>query len=419
MAKIQNYINDRNKYKVDKTYQRPSDAWSTEDNQCLIDTIIKDEPMPLFFLNYKQDEDVYYVVDGQQRLNAILKFHDNKLKLNKKFSGKALHGKTFNGDNPIDDDTKKAFLEYDLKFKILDDYDDEKVRVIFSRLQRGKPLQLGEKLNACPGEIVNCMREIANHKFLSKSTGVPKNRYGIFPDAARILFYEIYGAKQCGTKEIYQFFEEKSEVNSKTKEYKNAINVLNYLEKCFPAKPGNYDFLEKHAWVFAVYTMVRDLKMFYSLEKQEKHIFNFINTFHKQVYNEDFRSSNRIYQKFYENIRGGWSEKIIMLRRDTLINEFLKKNKLKELDLKRQISDEEKLNVFSKLTDQLCEMCKNTIFKNYKDAEYHHIDRYADGGKTKKDNIMAICKECHKRIHGKVAIIVPNDNEFEESNNGD
>ena len=88
----------------------------------------------------------------------------------------------------------------------------------------------------------------------------------------------------------------------------------------------------------------------------------------------------------------------------------------KELDLKRQISNEEKLNVFSKLPDQLCELCRNVKFKNYKEAEYHHIDRYIDGGKTKKDNIMAICKECHKRLHGKAVIIVPNENEIEEEN---
>lgn len=47
--KIQDYINDRNKYRVDLTYQRPDDAWSKEDKQCLIDTILKGEPLPIFF----------------------------------------------------------------------------------------------------------------------------------------------------------------------------------------------------------------------------------------------------------------------------------------------------------------------------------------------------------------------------------
>ena len=41
MPKIQAFINNRHKYVVDKTYQRPADAWSLEDNQCLIDTILR------------------------------------------------------------------------------------------------------------------------------------------------------------------------------------------------------------------------------------------------------------------------------------------------------------------------------------------------------------------------------------------
>ena len=85
--KVQDYINDRDKYKVDETYQRPNNAWSNDDKQCLIDTILKEEPLPLFFLNYKSDENIFYIVDGQQRLSCIADFYDNKIKsrLNRKY----------------------------------------------------------------------------------------------------------------------------------------------------------------------------------------------------------------------------------------------------------------------------------------------------------------------------------------------
>ncbi len=408
---IQEYINNRNKYKVDYTYQRPENAWSMEDKQCLIDTIIKSEPMPIFFLNYSSGDNIYYIVDGQQRLNCILQFYENKIKLNKNFSGIANHGKTFNGSNPLDDDDKSSFLNYNLNLHILEDYDDEKVRMIFSRLQRGKPLALGERLNAKPGKIVEIMRELANTPFMSKSIGVPKNRYGVFPDAARILFYEKYGAKQCGSQELYTFFEEHSNLDRKNKEFKNAINVLNFLEKCFPADPGDYQYLEKHAWVIAVYTMIRELKLSYSLINAEEAIQKFIIDFHGKVYTVDFRKSKPIYQTFYDNVRGGWSEKIIALRRDILIKEFLSKNKLPELDDKRQITDEEKIAVFAK--NRKCELC-GLPFKDHKAAEYHHKDRYVDGGKSVVDNIMILCAKCHDRIHGDISIEIPQEEDFEE-----
>ncbi len=408
---VQDFINNRNKYKIDHTYQRPNDAWSTEDKQCLIDTILKGEPLPIFFMNYKSNEKIFYIVDGQQRLTCIEQFYENKIKLNEKFSGKTLAGQTFNRENPLRDDDKTNFLSYELNFHIMEDYDDERVRLIFSRLQRGKPLSLGERLNAKPGSIVELMRDLAKHSFIEKSTGVAKNRYGVFPDTARILFYEKFGAKQCGSNELYSFFDDYKDLDKKCKEYKNAISILNFLEKCFPPNPGNYQYLEKHAWVLAVYTMIRDLKLSYSLIDKEQIIQNFIIDFHSKVYSEDFRKSKVNYQRFYDNVRGGWSEKIVALRRDILIKEFLSKNNLAELDDKRQISDEEKISIFA--TTKNCELC-NIGFKDYKDAEYHHIERYADGGKTTTDNIMILCSKCHDTIHGKSEIIIPTEEEVEE-----
>jgi hypothetical protein len=293
----------------------------------------------------------------------------------------------------------------------MDDYDDERVRLIFSRLQRGKPLSLGERLNAKPGKIVDCMRILAKHPFMEISIGVPKGRYGIYPDTARILFYEKFGAKQSGSEELYSFFDDFKDLDKKSKEFKNASTILNYLEECFPANPGNYKHLEKHAWVLAVYTMLRELKLSYSLIGQEDKIRNFIVDFHSKVYNEDFRNSYTNYQRFYDNVRGGWSEKIIAVRRDILIKEFITKNPLPELDDKRQISDEDKISLFA--TKKACELCNNS-FKDYKEAEYHHKNRYVDGGKSNVDNIMMLCTTCHDRIHGKVEIIAPSEDEITE-----
>lgn len=411
MAKIKEFLLNKDKYKVDYTYQRPPGVWTQEDKQCLIDTILRDEPIPLFFLNFNSEDEIYYIVDGQQRLEAIRLFYDGKLNLNRKFSGDSLHGKSFSGSNAIPKNLRERFLNYDLRFHILEDYDDERVRLIFSKLQRGKPLQLGERLNAAPGTIVNTMREIAKSKFLQKSVGIYKERYGIYPDAARMLFYEKYGAKQIGTNELYKFFDENKDLSLQSKEYKRVSSIIKILEKCFPPDPGDYQYLEKHSWVIAVYTMISELSKFYVLAGKETEIQKFIKKFHALVYNEDFRKSNDNYNKFYDNVRGGWSEKIMILRRNILINEFLNKVDLKEFDLKRQISREEKIAKFSET--QECELC-HTELKDYKDGEYHHIEKYSLGGDSKAPNIMILCKECHKVIHGKGKLKVPKTEEIGE-----
>jgi len=99
----------------------------------------------------------------------------------------------------------------------------------------------------------------------------------------------------------------------------------------------------------------------------------FIEDFQSKVYDEDFRDSNRNYQRFYNNVRGGYSEKLIALRRDILIREFLKKYELEELDEKRQISNEEKIAAYGR--QSTCEMCGCT-FKDFTEPEYHHKERY-------------------------------------------
>jgi 5-methylcytosine-specific restriction endonuclease McrA len=90
----------------------------------------------------------------------------------------------------------------------------------------------------------------------------------------------------------------------------------------------------------------------------------------------------------------------------------LKKNELIELDEKRQISNEDKIAVFAKTSR--CEMCRKE-FKDYREAEYHHKERYADGGKSKIGNIMVLCDVCHDRIHGNAPIELPAEEEIVEN----
>ena len=413
--KIHDYIVNQNQYKVDKNYQRPPGAWSRADQRCLIDTILRDEPVPLFFLNRKEEgeTEIDYIVDGQQRLNCIADFHTNKFRLSGNFSGDENHGKTFNGENPLSKKQKAQFLDYELHCHIVENYDDERVRMLFSRLQRGTPLRLGEKLNAKPGTIVNCMRELAKSPFLKNSIGVSKERYGIYADAARILYYHKHDAKESGTDQLFDFFEQNRHMSESSKEFQDAKHVLNFLAECFPPNPGNYQFLNKHAWVIAVYMMVRELMLGYSLQNKGDQIMEFIKKFHGKVHDDKLRGSSTPLRQFFENIRGGWSDKLLKLRRDTLIEMFLKKFPPVPLSSRRQISEAEKAAVYAR-ADCKCERCKIPL-KDHKAGQYHHIKPYIEGGTTDIENIMVLCRECHKIIHGKQTHEIPDGREFEES----
>lgn len=416
--KISEFINKKNKYKIDYNYQRPVDVWSNQDNQCFIDTILRNEPVPMFFFNAVADEEgniIYYIVDGQQRLNCIRNFYDNKIKLSNKFSDDKLDGCTFNGENPIPEELQDKFLNYDLKIHVVDNYDDERVRMIFSRLQRGKPLNIGERLNALPGNIVIIMRELAQNKFISESICINKNRYNAFPVVARMMFYEQYGTKDCSAEYIYKYFDDYKYETNKSKTYNTVLGNLNYLHKCFPSG-GKYFCLEKDNRIMSIYTMVSYLRKYYSMVNHEDDIRKFCISFFNKVIDEPFRNSNPIYNKFYDISRGGWGENLLTQRQKIMIEEFLKSYNVVDLDYARQISDSEKSILFEK--HPYCEMCKKE-FQFYNEPQYHHIIRYADGG-NREDNIEILCKECHDIIHGKKNVDnIELEKEIEESIDND
>jgi hypothetical protein len=71
------YLADR--FRVNRRYQRKL-VWSVEEKQKLIDSILKDLPIPLFLVaEISGSPDVTYeLIDGMQRLNAIFSFIENE-----------------------------------------------------------------------------------------------------------------------------------------------------------------------------------------------------------------------------------------------------------------------------------------------------------------------------------------------------
>jgi hypothetical protein len=71
---------------VNRQYQRKL-VWTVAEKQALIDSILKDYPLPLFLLAEKQDasgKPILEIVDGMQRLNAIFSFIENGFQIDQK-----------------------------------------------------------------------------------------------------------------------------------------------------------------------------------------------------------------------------------------------------------------------------------------------------------------------------------------------
>jgi hypothetical protein len=113
-------------------FQRGS-VWSSSAKVFLIDTILNDLPMPQIYfrtkLNAQSQMAVREVVDGQQRLRAILEFASGNLKLSSKSPN--FKGKTYR-DLTVED--QEQFLAYRIPVVQLVNATDAEVLEVFARL---------------------------------------------------------------------------------------------------------------------------------------------------------------------------------------------------------------------------------------------------------------------------------------------
>lgn len=124
--------NRKGQLKLDPDFQRGS-VWSTPAKVFLIDTILNDLPIPQVYFRTRVDAatqtTVREVVDGQQRLRAILEFASGKLRL----SSKAPRHKGKLYDNLSLED-KELFLNYKMPVVQLLNASNAEVLEVFARL---------------------------------------------------------------------------------------------------------------------------------------------------------------------------------------------------------------------------------------------------------------------------------------------
>ena len=124
-------------------------AWENAARSYLIDTVLRALPMPKIYLRRIVNEttglEAYEVVDGQQRLRAIIDYRQGTLRL-RRTHNRELGNRTF---SELPDIAQRAFLDYELSAEIMDEASDPEVWGLFERLNTYTlTLNRQERLNA-------------------------------------------------------------------------------------------------------------------------------------------------------------------------------------------------------------------------------------------------------------------------------
>jgi hypothetical protein len=244
--------NHRDWFTVNPDYQREPEVWSRADEQYLIDTILKDLDIPKFYLRKLSDKS-YEIVDGQQRMQSIWRFRDGVFALNGKISGESLDGFHY---SELPAELIEQFDNFTLNCVLLEGYDDDKIRELFGRLQRGKTLNPAEKLNAKPGSITPTMRNLAKHPFFGKTT-FSLRRYKTYHIVAQLMLLEFEGITDISPQPLYDFFDQNRKLDDASDVAKGVRRVLDYLEQVFLEQTPE---LDRNTWIIDLFFLVSDLR---------------------------------------------------------------------------------------------------------------------------------------------------------------
>lgn len=174
--------NDAGRLELRPDFQR-RDVWSSSARIMLMDTILRNIPMPKIFLasTVRNGSTYRVVIDGQQRISAILDFLRNEFSLEDPFIGEN-KGKTF---SELDSDTQDLFLSYQIDFNEAIKPTDEEVREAYARVNKYTvPLTKQELRRAdFPGDFLKVSEELAIEDSL--------DTIGVFTPADRRRYADV------------------------------------------------------------------------------------------------------------------------------------------------------------------------------------------------------------------------------------
>lgn len=248
---------------IQPDYQRRS-VWNQSAKIMLIDTILKNIPMPKIFLSKeinKTQSTVRKVIDGQQRINTILEFIDGKFALDAPYQGE-YEGKKFAELPKL---IQNQFLSYEIDFNEVSFISEEQIREIYSRVNKYSfPLTTQELRKAdYPGEFYRLAEKIASDEFFESIklfTVANRRRSADVEYASELLVVLIDGPQEKkesldsfylnGTKWTHQEFE------SYNKRYEKILEEIKRIHA--KIKLSNTRFRQKSDF-YALFDAVRIL----------------------------------------------------------------------------------------------------------------------------------------------------------------
>jgi len=191
------------------------DVWIPKAKSYLIDTILRSMPIPPLFIRLMidpvQKRAVREVVDGQQRLRAVLNY------IHGEFPVLKVHNIDFGGMyyNDLPEEVQRSFLGYKFMVNVLQDVSDAEVLSIFARMNTyavklvAQELRNAQFFGAFKQTVYNLARQ--HYAFWRNNRVLTDSNISRMADAelvSELVVSMLAGIRQTKTKDLKKFYED-------------------------------------------------------------------------------------------------------------------------------------------------------------------------------------------------------------------
>ncbi|CAH1222922.1 hypothetical protein PAECIP111892_05237 [Paenibacillus auburnensis] len=243
-------------------FQR-GEVWTNAAKIMLMDSILHNIPMPkVFFQSVVRELDTYrIVIDGQQRLNAILSFLSDEFKLESPYKGE-YEGLKF---SDLPEPVKRQFLSYKVDINEIIDATEELVREIYSRVNKYTIALNKQELRRAdfPGDFLRLSEDLALIDFFEESkvfSVANRRRMGDVEFVSELLVLLIDGVQD--KKEKLDSFYDKFSIWENKHQIEDQFNrIIGDIKSLFSKEHISLTRFKQKADFYSLFAAINDLQI--------------------------------------------------------------------------------------------------------------------------------------------------------------
>lgn len=288
-------------------------VWSEKKNKLLIDSILKGIDIPKLYL--QETEHGWDVIDGQQRIRAIVGFFDEDFRYD---------GDTF---NKLSKNQQNIIESYKLTITEVSEITEEEIRLLFTRLQLGVPLNSGEKLNAIKSNLGEFVKTMTKKPFIV-NISIPSRRFAKEQVCAQICNNSLYINKSgeyrnSKYEDLATLYRINKDFNTGSRRARAILRVLDKLDAVFSKEASE---LRNRASVVSIYLLVEKIMDKDEFDGKKIILKNFYLEFIKKIKQEvslGIDATNHFLINYQSRvIQGADTKSSITMREESLLEAF-------------------------------------------------------------------------------------------------